>query len=153
MSRTRASLVDIGWGAITARVLLVGMAAVVLIGAVALAGVAPLVAVLALPVVALVGFLVVRLWRVGVFAGPDGIVIGGLDGRTVVPWDEVAEAAVDAETFGFEPIPTVVLERRDGVSVPLSLLNERSLLMRGSPGGVQGLADRINDAIAGHRSA
>ena len=118
----------------------------------ALVALAPIAAVLALPVVALGAFLVVRLWRVGVFAGPDGIVIGGLSGTTVVPWDRAVEAEVDTETFGFQPTPTVVVKCRDGDRMPLGLLNERSLLMLGSPGGVQGLADRINDAIAKHRA-
>jgi len=122
----------------------------VVVALVAAAPRSPLIVVVALPILVLVGFLVVRLWRVGVYERDDGIAIGGLSGTSVLRWEQVSAAEVDAETYGFEPLPTVVLRCQDGGAVPLSLLNERSLLMRGSPGGVPGLADRINDAIARH---
>jgi hypothetical protein len=132
--------------------LVAGAGVLVVVALVSAAPRSPLIAVVALPILGLIGFLAVRLWRVGVYERDDGIAIGGLSGTSVLPWDEITAADVDAETYGFEPLPTVVLRCEDGSAVPLSLLNERSLLMLGSPGGVQGLADRINEAVARHRT-
>jgi hypothetical protein len=102
----------------------------------------------------LVGVAAVSLtmWRLGVFGCPDGVLIQGAFGRTMLPWSSVETARVEDAAVGLRPQRTVVISSQQGQSHRLYLWNERSLLMRGSAGGVDALAARINEAVERHRA-
>jgi hypothetical protein len=144
-----------GWGELLRRgLVVVTLAMVVIVGAVFTISAAdePVMLVVAAPILAAVVWMSLALWRVGVFGSQAGIVIQGIFGRALLTWESVTEARVEDAAVGLRPQRTVVIAVQDGQARHLYLWNERSLLMRGSPGGVDALAERINHAIAHHRT-
>jgi hypothetical protein len=139
------------WGTWVIRSIGVVTGAILGLVCVALAATAPLLLILAAPLLALVAWVTIRLWRVGVYESEVGIVVRGVLRSRVLPWNLALHARVDEVRIGFRPESAVVLASRNGTETELFLWNERSWLMLGRRDGVQALAVRINAAIELHQ--
>ena len=106
-----------------------------------------------LPITALIAAGAIGLQRIGLFSSPQGIVVRSFLKKLVLSWDQLQEIRVEEVTRGFLPQRTVVLVTRTGEVHPLYLWNARSLLMLGSPDGVDGLARDLQSVLDEHRGS
>ncbi|MDQ1492338.1 MAG: hypothetical protein QOJ23_4852 [Actinomycetota bacterium] len=150
------SLYRPGWGrAAVSAITFITLAVGVLVGIAVLHAAAtesPL-ALGALPIAAGIAFGALRIRRVGLFTSGQGVVVRGPLKTLVFPWDEIDHVQIEDITRGFLPQRTVVIVTKTGESQQLYLWNARSLLMLGSPGGLDGLAKNVLTALNDHRGS
>jgi hypothetical protein len=106
-----------------------------------------------LPVPALGIVIAGWIWQLGIFETSEALVIHGVVRNRCLPWDQVLRADVDSLQLGFRAERCVVLQMSGGRCYSLWQWNAHSALMLGTRDGVNGLAQRINAAIAQNHAA